>query len=146
MELLAQLLAEATKRKDILTMIRKGELDKSTAKEMLKELDKIIAKYAKGDDYEFSKNFLDRGVVYNGTDTKAAEKVADKIIGDLYGYFLDGLSRRAQMQIKKSNRKIGKISQEVWEVRPHEGKPQVEFFYTPRIESGTSIIGIVINL
>ena len=94
-----------------------GNFDKSTAFSLMGSLAKIIKKHAKGDDWDYHKSYLDQGLDYTGKDVSTANKVIDAIIGDMYGYFVDG-SPKDRVRVKHSERVAGNETQDVYTVVP----------------------------
>ena len=94
-----------------------GNFDKKMAFSLMGSLAKIIKKHAKGDDWDYHKSYLDQGLDYTGTDTETANKVIDAIIGDMYGYFVDG-SAKDRVMVKHSDRVAGNETQDVYTVIP----------------------------
>ena len=145
MSLFKELLTEAVKKKDMLEIIRSGKLDRESAKDLKTELTKIFVKYTKSGDWKHNKSGLDYGLVYNGDDTEEAVKAAENIVGDLFGYFHDGVSMSARMRIKKETRRTKSGQLEVWSVEPHEGNAEIEFFYNPNVQKGGNAVGLLIS-
>ena len=96
---------------------QKGNFDKSMAFSLMGSLAKIIKKHAKGDDWDYNKSYLDQGLVYTGKDDDMAHNMIDAIIGDMYGYFVDG-SMKERVRVKRSTRMAGDQEQEVYTVMP----------------------------
>jgi len=107
-------------------MIQQGNFSKDVAFAVRGDLEKIIKKHI-DKDWKYNKHYLDQGIQYKGEDVKAANKVIDAIIGDLYGYFID-VPKKEITRVKKTTRTVGNDQQEVYTITPQDGKPQIEFF------------------
>lgn len=144
MKTFSQHLNEVKANDKILKAIADGGFKRDTTKALLADMDKIINKYTKGDEWDISKNARERGVVWTGEDEKAAQKNVKNIIGDMYDYFSKA-SQKKKPNIKKTDVN-GYTSYAVrgWnEKEKSYVTSQITFFTKDKFNSGDSVIGFL---
>lgn len=146
MKSINEFLTELKANDKILAAIAQGEFKKDTMSLILKDVDKIFKKYAKGSDWTYHDDqFNDRGVTWNGDDMKAAEKVVANITGDLYDYF-NKTSQKKKPRVKKINSAPGHTYYEVsgWNDKDKKyEKSQITFFRKDKFNKGDAVVGFL---
>lgn len=93
-------LREALKA-DVKADVQAGNFGRKTAFSVRKEIEAILKKYGKGDDWDIKKASADIGLYYIGDDGPAAGAVGKNVLGAIYDLFQKG-NQRARVRVKKT--------------------------------------------